>query len=59
MEGYRAYILGDDGHVLDRVDLNCDNDAEATRLARQLLDGHDVELWQLGRFVRKFTAPAP
>ena len=59
MEGYRAYILGPDGVVQNRIDLSCDNDAEATRLAKQLVDGHDVELWQLGRFVGKFTAPAP
>lgn len=56
MEGYRAYILGFDGHVRNRVDLICDDEAEAIRLAKQLVDGHDVELWQLGRLVGMFTA---
>ena len=55
MEGYRAYILGADGRVQNRVDLVCDDEAEAIRLAKQLVDGHDVELWQLGRLVETFT----
>jgi hypothetical protein len=54
MEGYRAYILGADGHVENRVDLMCEDEAEATRLAKQLVDGHDVELWQLARRVETF-----
>lgn len=58
MEGYRAYILGPDGAVQNRIDLSCDNDAEAIRLAEQLVDVYDVELWQLGRLVGKFTASA-
>jgi hypothetical protein len=54
MEGYRAYILGADGHVENRVDLMCEEEAEAVRLAKQLVEGHDVELWQLGRRVETF-----
>jgi hypothetical protein len=54
MEGYRAYILGADGQVENRVDLMCEDEAEAIRLAKQLVDGHDVELWQLGRRVETF-----
>jgi hypothetical protein len=38
MRGYRAYILGLDGHVVDRVDLQCDSDREAIRLTKQLVD---------------------
>ena len=34
MEGYRAYILGSDGHVRNRVDLICEDEAEAIRLAK-------------------------
>lgn len=56
MEGYRAYILGPDGHVQDRVDIECNDEAEAIRLTKQLANLHGVELWQLGRFVAKFTA---
>jgi hypothetical protein len=50
---YRAFILGHDGHVQSRVDLLCDDEAEAIRLAKQLVDGHDVELWQLDPGPRK------
>lgn len=58
MEGYRAYILGADGRVQNRIDLLCDDEAEAVRLAKQLVDGHDVELWQLGRLVGSFRHPS-
>lgn len=58
MEGYRAYILDPDGHVQDRIDLICEDEAEAIRLAQQLLDGLDVELWQLARKIATFTAPS-
>jgi hypothetical protein len=54
MQDYRAYIMGSDGHVTNRVDLRCNDDAEATRLAKQLVDGYDVELWQLDRHVETF-----
>jgi hypothetical protein len=51
---YRAYILGPDGHIQNRVELRCDDDVEAIRLAKQLVDGHDVELWQLDRKIETF-----
>ena len=54
MPDYRAFIMGPDGHVQNRVELRCDDDAEAIRLAKQLVDGHDVELWQLDRQVETF-----
>jgi hypothetical protein len=54
MQDYRAYIMGPDGHVQNRVDLRCNNESEAIRLARQLVDGHDVELWQLDRQIGTF-----
>ena len=51
---YRAYIMGPDGHIENRVELRCDDDVEAIRLAKQLVDGHDVELWQLDRHIETF-----
>jgi hypothetical protein len=62
MQDYRAYILGPDGHVQNRVDLLCDDEAEAIKLAKQLVDGHDVELWQLDRRIETFkpgSGPPP
>jgi hypothetical protein len=54
MPDYRAYIMGPDGHVQNRVELRCDDDAEAIRLAEQLVDDHDIELWQLDRHIETF-----
>jgi len=46
---YRAYIVGHDGHFLRSVDLVCPDDETAKQYAQQLIDGHDIELWQQGR----------
>ena len=55
MNEYRAYLLRPDGHVHSRVDLLCDHDEAAKERAKQLMDGHDVELWQLDRKIATFT----
>jgi hypothetical protein len=47
MLDYRAYLIGSDGHFYNAVPLKCTSDDEAIEKARQLVDGHDVELWQL------------
>jgi hypothetical protein len=54
MQEYRVYILGPDGHVQGRHDLRCSNEAEAVKLAKQFVNGHDVELWQLDRQIETF-----
>jgi hypothetical protein len=61
MQDYRAYIMGPDGHVQNRVDLQCADDVEAIKLAKQLVDGRDIELWQLDRHIETFrhTAERP
>jgi hypothetical protein len=41
-------FLGPDGHVQRRIDLVADENT-AKEQAKQLVDGHDVELWQLDR----------
>ena len=56
MHEYRAYIIGLDGHVQERVDLRCNNEDEAIKVAKQFVDGRDVELGQLGRQIRTFKA---
>jgi hypothetical protein len=53
MAEYRAYIIGTDGHFIKAVDLDCADDEIALQQARQLVDSHDVELWQLDRRVAK------
>jgi hypothetical protein len=55
MAHYRAYILNRDGRIMEAVDLDCADDAAATKAARQLDDGHDVELWQQARVVTRLV----
>ncbi|HJW99971.1 MAG TPA: hypothetical protein VJ453_07410 [Terriglobales bacterium] len=45
MPEYRAYMVGTDGHILKATELVCPNDEAAKQYARQLVDGHDVELF--------------
>jgi hypothetical protein len=54
MPGYYAYIIGDDGHITNRVGIVCYDDTEAKRLAKQLVDGHAVELWHEARKIERF-----
>jgi hypothetical protein len=56
MPEYRAYIVGSDGHFKEAVHLNCADDETAKLYAKQLVDGHDVELWQYARKVATFEA---
>jgi hypothetical protein len=65
MPEYRAYILGSDGHFLDAVELTCHDDEAAIKQAATLVDGHNIELWQLDRQIikcnhtRKNHSPEP
>ena len=54
MPEYRAYFIGADGHFHNSVPLECTDDEAASEQARQLVDGHDVELWQRDRKVATF-----
>jgi hypothetical protein len=52
---YRAYIIGPDGHIQERIDLFCADDEAAKERVSQLVNGHDVELWQRDRRIATFT----
>ena len=39
MQEYRAFILGPDGRVQGFVNLICENESEAIKAAKQLVDG--------------------
>ena len=56
MSYYRVYIVGQDGHFVDAINLDCADDGAAIESARQLVDGHDIELWQEGRMVTKLAS---
>lgn len=53
---YRAYVLDKNGHVMKRHDFEAVHDEDALRHARQYVDGHDVEVWQLDRVVKLLTS---
>ena len=51
MPDYRAFIVSPDGHFDRFVPIDCADDDAAIEQARQLVDGHDVELWHRDRLV--------
>jgi hypothetical protein len=51
---YRAYLIDSDGNFFDAVPLDCADDNDAMKRAEQLVDGHDVELWQRARKVARY-----
>ena len=51
---YRVFIVGPDGHVRFRHDLRGVTEDEAKERAKQLMDGHDVELWYLDKKIETF-----
>lgn len=56
MQDYRVYVVGIDGHFMRSVELSCADDDEANETAKQMLDGHDLELWQLDRKIAQFKS---
>jgi hypothetical protein len=53
MAEYRAYVIDDDGHINSFRGFVCDTDEDATVWAKQMVDGHDVELWSGDRLVTR------
>jgi hypothetical protein len=47
---YRVFVLRADGHIVEaRILDGCVSDDEAIERARQMLDGHDLEVWDRNR----------
>jgi hypothetical protein len=57
MPDYRAYIVGAEGRFVRAIELLCPDDDTAREYAKNLVDGHDVELWQGKRRVARFQHP--
>jgi hypothetical protein len=58
---YRAYIVGIDGAFNSiRAEFlhNPPDDTTAIEAAKQLVEGHDIELWDRDRFVGRFSPEA-
>jgi hypothetical protein len=61
MPDYRAYIVGIDGHfnsIIAEFPHHHPDDATAIEAAKQLVEGHDIELWDRDRFVGRFSPKA-
>jgi hypothetical protein len=56
MQHYRVYVIGQDGHFIKSIDLSCADDSAAVESAKQLIDGHDLELWQGDRRIARFDS---
>jgi hypothetical protein len=54
VQHYRVYVIGQDGHFIRSIDLSCTDDSAAIESAKQLIDGHDLELWQSDRKIARF-----
>jgi hypothetical protein len=55
---YCIYVIGEDGSAVTLRAFVCDNDADATIWAKQLIDRQDVELWSGNRFVTRVKSTA-
>ena len=53
MPEYRIYTIGGDGHVWSAEDIEYRDDQEAIQKAHRIIHGHDVELWERGRFIAR------
>jgi hypothetical protein len=53
MPTYRAYVQGPDGHFIDRLDIDANDDDDANAQVRLLADGRPTEIWQGDRMVTK------
>jgi hypothetical protein len=54
MPEYRVYVIGEDGHIKLRIDLDCADDDLAKEQAKSLVDSHPIEFWQSARKVATF-----
>jgi hypothetical protein len=52
---YRVYTVDTGGHPLKAIKLDCPDDEAAVKSAKQFIDGHDIQLWQLDRKVATFA----
>ncbi len=59
MAEYRVYFIGSDGAITGRVDIVCNDDEEAKRVAKQMVDEHAIELWQNSRRIEMFLPDDP
>jgi len=48
---YRMYVIDNGGRIIDRIDLECPDDAEAVSGGKAYALNKDVEIWRGQRIV--------
>ncbi|WP_429024014.1 hypothetical protein [Bradyrhizobium sp. I1.14.4] len=56
MRKYAAYILDRDGHIANRIDLLCFDEAAAKESAKALARDNQIELWDGDRLIGEFKS---
>jgi hypothetical protein len=56
MPVYHAYIIGLHSRPIRVVRMDCADDDSAIKSASNLVDSHDVELWQMDRPIVRYDA---
>ena len=54
MPEYQAYMIGEDGHIKQRLDLVCVDEGAAKERAKLLVDNRVIELWQSDHKIATF-----
>jgi hypothetical protein len=55
--GLPGLFIGRDGHFLRAIDIQVGSDQDAIARALELREGHEVEVWERTRFVRRLSDP--
>lgn len=53
---YRVLMLTFEGAIVDNLPLSARNDDEAIGIAKSMVDGHAIELWDGVRFIDHFPS---
>ena len=63
MKGYRVYYVSAADHIVDALDLVCQDETTAVYQANRLGNGRALELWERDRLIVRFpnvsSFPAP
>ena len=51
---YQAYVIGEDGHIKQRLDLVCADEGAAKERVKLLVDDRVIELWQSDHKIATF-----
>jgi hypothetical protein len=49
MPHYRAYLLNEEGHISNAIDMECADDEQAKECAKKFISGQNAELWHEDR----------